>query len=1213
MRLEDQIKRCSELLYQLCDDVQRLSCLNYYDINITCEYFYIELLNYIFGWSLRNVNLTTKNASTIDLVDNDNRIAIQVTSDANAQKIRDTLRNFRTQKLYEKYDRLIFVVVVKKKNYSAKFESDIQGAFQFVKTRDIYTIDELIRKIQDLGYQKVTEICEYLEFELGTAMDTKRIWTISTAFQDISDNTNGFLNEDFFEIDDYRFKDKFKCELEKNPTEIHINGSNKEETMYCILNQIRKLNPERQIFIIRDEGSWIAAQNRLVDCIVIPYFNAVQIPALHGNLNIFIHGAQEHHIKGLELRRRTKSFLNAKLQKNNYKDSYALIKKTNGIYYFLKKELYQGDLESPAWAQDKHIAVLCSILIGSWCQSDGDLKLLEFIAQKPYSEIIDYLDRYTNGEMPLILKKRYHDQVSYEITFPELAWFEVKDSFSEALLEQFLSMIKPIISDKTNTFSGLLKRGIIRSLIFLAIYNQKQSAVDRCVNEILSDVNCPDEWNSIANQIQGLCEASPKAVFSLLQSGLHDKSGLLELFAEKENSISWGGSNYCQILWAAEMLLGSRQYAICAIRWLMELGDCVENCSSGNNPRETVLKIFCIYYNNAAVSVDEKMYLAEEGLEKYSYLWNILFEQLPYRTSISILPVQEFSYREDDDIRVKELSWAEINQQRLAIYNQLFAKINSNIEKWLKMLQLFPNITDSMLDAAFDTLITDLKQMQDTDRERIQYGLREIIYDHRFFKDADWSANENRIARIETFCKSIFFDEPFYKYLYLTRTDDFPFFDPTPYCEKGHDGYYSLNQRKRKRILQEEFAQFKKERIDLACFLQKVDKTKLYGIGYMIAEFYSDGKYSEETLKKMLTVSEIGEVIADYIRWCYYNETKDNFESALKTTEGYDSSCKLYYHVLQIPPVDHSFLELLAQQPPDIQKGYWTSSFWIVNLSSPDIIDHIMPKLFEYKLWKKALQIINHFKSQITSNQLIEYLDTTLCLIDEKESYNDNMTKYEIDEVVSYLEREVVTDEQRSRLVKIELAHIFDIGWNRAKNVQRHIKKDARLFAAILSRAFNYDDSDRIRYRRLYDAMHFCPGEIDGLIDRSILKEWIEVFQLCLEKQKLGDMFYSELGRLFAYSPIGTDEIMPHEAVRDMIEEYGNNQLLNSYYIAVINQRGLYPVTYGESEYKMASNFKCIADKLRLKWPKTAEIYDELFRRYDADSWEERLYGEDYY
>lgn len=295
IRFEDQIKRCSELLYQLCDDVQRLNNLNYFDMNITCEYFYIHLLNCIFGWNLRNENFTQKNASTIDLVDNDNRIAIQVTSNKSANKIHNTLKSFRETKLYEKYDRLIFIVIVKKKSYSANFETDIQGAFLFDEKRDIYTMDKLIRKIQDLGYQKVAEICEYLEFELGIVKDPKRVWTVSAAFQDISDSTNGFLNEDFFEIDDYRFKDRFKIELERKPIEIHINGSDKEETMYCILNHIHTLIPDKQIFIIRDEQSWIAAKNRIVDSIVIPFFAATQIPVLQGNINIFIHGAQKHH------------------------------------------------------------------------------------------------------------------------------------------------------------------------------------------------------------------------------------------------------------------------------------------------------------------------------------------------------------------------------------------------------------------------------------------------------------------------------------------------------------------------------------------------------------------------------------------------------------------------------------------------------------------------------------------------------------------------------------------------------------------------------------------------------------------------------------------------------------------------------------------------------------------------------------------------------
>ena len=139
-------------------------------------------------------------------------------------------------------------------------------------------MDKLIRKIQDLGYQKVADICEYLEFELGIVKDPKRVWTISAAFQDISDSTNGFLNEDFFEIDDYRFKDRFKIELERKPIEIHINGSDKEETMYCILKNTGIFIP----FSIRIQfrQSTVFRANRLMDFVrIISIFLLPQIQA----------------------------------------------------------------------------------------------------------------------------------------------------------------------------------------------------------------------------------------------------------------------------------------------------------------------------------------------------------------------------------------------------------------------------------------------------------------------------------------------------------------------------------------------------------------------------------------------------------------------------------------------------------------------------------------------------------------------------------------------------------------------------------------------------------------------------------------------------------------------------------------------------------------------------------------------------------------------
>ena len=49
---------------------------------------------------------------------------------------------------------------------------------------------------------------------------------------------------------------------------------------------------------------------------------------------------------------------------------------------------------------------------------------------------------------------------------------------------------------------------------------------------------------------------------------------------------------------------------------------------------------------------------------------------------------------------------------------------------------------------------------------------------------------------------------------------------------------------------------------------------------------------------------------------------------------------------------------------------------------------------------------------------------------------------------------------------------------------------------------------------------------------------------------------------------------------------------------------------YGRTEKEMATNFKSTADYLCVKYPKTAEIYFRLYRRYMSDSERERILAE---
>jgi len=95
MKQEELIKSCSILLYKLCDLVEMRNSLNFYDINISSEFFFIPLLNHIFDCELYNINTDNRNSAVIDLADDNSKLSVQVTSDSSAAKIHKTLKEFR--------------------------------------------------------------------------------------------------------------------------------------------------------------------------------------------------------------------------------------------------------------------------------------------------------------------------------------------------------------------------------------------------------------------------------------------------------------------------------------------------------------------------------------------------------------------------------------------------------------------------------------------------------------------------------------------------------------------------------------------------------------------------------------------------------------------------------------------------------------------------------------------------------------------------------------------------------------------------------------------------------------------------------------------------------------------------------------------------------------------------------------------------------------
>ena len=164
MNKEVYLKNIAENLALLSREVSILNAVNLYDINIVAEDFFPGLLNLIYGYELKNANHLEKNAPAIDLIDQKNGIAVQVTSDNSSTKIKHTIEEFNKNQAYHLYDRLVVLILTQKKKYSSNF--DTQGLFSFEKARDIWDVEKLIKDIRELETEQIKNINDYLSEEL---------------------------------------------------------------------------------------------------------------------------------------------------------------------------------------------------------------------------------------------------------------------------------------------------------------------------------------------------------------------------------------------------------------------------------------------------------------------------------------------------------------------------------------------------------------------------------------------------------------------------------------------------------------------------------------------------------------------------------------------------------------------------------------------------------------------------------------------------------------------------------------------------------------------------------------------------------------------------------------------------------------------------------------------------------------------------------------
>ena len=165
MNREKLFNYIHDQLAVLARKVETRGRLNILDLHLHSENFYRDFLNLLYGWKLENLNKVNQNVEAIDLIDNVNRIIIQVSSTNTKQKIESALE----KEMMANYKEWSFKFISIARPATDLREKTFANphSLNFSPTTDIIDIDLLVREVWGLAIGKLQEVEIFIRKELG--------------------------------------------------------------------------------------------------------------------------------------------------------------------------------------------------------------------------------------------------------------------------------------------------------------------------------------------------------------------------------------------------------------------------------------------------------------------------------------------------------------------------------------------------------------------------------------------------------------------------------------------------------------------------------------------------------------------------------------------------------------------------------------------------------------------------------------------------------------------------------------------------------------------------------------------------------------------------------------------------------------------------------------------------------------------------------------
>ncbi len=185
MNRKDYIDKIAKYLARFVEEVKSYNDMSLYDYNIHAENALIPILNAVFDLKLVNANsIKKKNFPSIDLIDDENKVAFQITSTSGQEKVKATLIKFGENNYHTLYETLYIYILTEKEKYSEKIiKENTPTGLDFNAETHIIDISDLRNRIAYIqSLEKLEYISRLCEHEFSDVQIESRVKKFQSGF-----------------------------------------------------------------------------------------------------------------------------------------------------------------------------------------------------------------------------------------------------------------------------------------------------------------------------------------------------------------------------------------------------------------------------------------------------------------------------------------------------------------------------------------------------------------------------------------------------------------------------------------------------------------------------------------------------------------------------------------------------------------------------------------------------------------------------------------------------------------------------------------------------------------------------------------------------------------------------------------------------------------------------------------------------------------------